>query len=134
MAGAFSPKVQRNLITGEIFMIRVDPDFQSSHNIVGFYGIDTRTNPVWYRIEQNSEGTQNSGSFFDVIVDFINERFLWSGDVLVLDNERIHNDGNNEALAEWLWMRFDIFVAWLPRRSPELNPIELIWGYLVKNT
>ncbi len=29
-------------------------------------------------------------------------------------------------------MRFDIFVAWLPTLSPELNPIKLIWSYLVR--
>jgi len=50
----------------------------------------------------------------------------------VLDNVRIHNGSENEALAEWLWMRFDIFVTWLPTRSPELNLIDLIWSYLVR--
>ena len=74
----------------------------------------------------------NSDSFFDVVVDAINEGFLRSGDVLVLDNARIHNGGDNQAMAEWLWTRFDIFLAWLPTRSPELNPIELIWSYLVR--
>jgi hypothetical protein len=52
--------------------------------------------------------------------------------VLVLDNARIHNGGNNEAIVEWLWSRFDIFLAWLLTRLPELNPIELIWSYLVR--
>ena len=94
--------------------------------------MDTRTNPVWYRIQRNLEGTNNSNSFFDVIIDAINDGFLQSGDVLVLDNARIHNGGEHEALAEWLWTRFNIFVACLPTRSSELNPIELIWGYMVR--
>ena len=50
-------------------------------------------------------------SFFDVIADAINDGFLQSGDVLVLDNARIHNGGEMEVLVEWLWTRFDIFVA-----------------------
>ena len=50
----------------------------------------------------------------------------------MLDNARIHNGGNNEAIVEWLWSRFDIFLAWLLTRLPELNPIELIWSYLVR--
>jgi hypothetical protein len=45
-------------------MIPVDLDFQNSHNIVGFCGIDTHINPVWYRIEQNLEGMQNSDFLF----------------------------------------------------------------------
>ena len=92
-------------------MIPTDPDFQNTHNIVGFCGIDTRPNPVWYRIQLNSEGTNNLDSFFDVIADAINDGFLQSGDVLVLDNARIHNGGEMEVLVEWLWTRFDIFVA-----------------------
>jgi transposase len=51
--------------------------------------------------------------------------------VLVLDNARIHNGGNNKAMAYWLWMWFDVFVAWLPMCLPELNQIELIWNYLI---
>jgi hypothetical protein len=29
---------------------------------------------------------------------------LQLGDVLVLDNVRIHNGDDNEAIADWLWM------------------------------
>jgi hypothetical protein len=85
-------------------------------------------------IEHESRGTKNTGFAATVVlrVDSISDGFLRSGHVLVLDNVRIHNGSENEALAEWLWMRFDIFVTWLPTRSPELNLIDLIWSYLVR--
>jgi hypothetical protein len=57
-------------------------------------------------------------------------RVLCHGDVLVLDNAPIHTGGDNTVLADWLWSRFEIFIAWLSTRSPELNPIELVWSYL----
>jgi transposase len=35
-------------------------------------------------------------------------------------------------MVDWLWERHGIFVAFLPIRPPELNPIELVWNYLVQ--
>jgi hypothetical protein len=35
-------------------------------------------------------------------------------------------------MADWLWSRFGIFTAFLLTRSPELNPIELLWNYFVQ--
>ena len=72
----FSWKVQRNPLTGQIPSVSTDPDFRNTHNIAGFCGIDTRTNPVWYRIQWNAEGMNNSDSFFDVVVDAIDKGFL----------------------------------------------------------
>ena len=72
----FSRKVRRNPLTGKIPMIPTNADFQNTHNIVG--GIDTRTNSVWYRIQRNLEGTNNSDSFFDIIIDAISDGFLQS--------------------------------------------------------
>ena len=31
-----------------------------------------------------------------------------------------------------MWDRFKIFVLFLPPRTPEWNPIELLWEYLTK--
>ncbi len=67
----------------------------------------------------------------DDVIAAIVDGFLKEGDVLVLDNAPIHTGGENDTMADWLWSRFGIFVAFLPTRSPELNPIELLWNYLV---
>ena len=59
--------------------------------------------------------------------------FLLSGDVVVLDNAKIHTGGENYILVEWLWEYFGIFVLFLPTRTPEWNPIELVWNTLVQH-
>lgn len=54
------------------------------------------------------------------------------GDILVLDNAAIHTGKECDALDEWLWEYHGIFVLLLPARTPEWNPIELIWQILVR--
>ena len=61
----------------------------------------------------------------------IAKKFLRRGDVLVLDNAAIHDKGDNTELVNWLYNSHGIAVLFLPTRSPELNPIELIWRNLV---
>jgi transposase len=50
------------------------------------------------------------------------------GDVLVLDNKVIHFGGDNAVFEEWMRDQFGVLVLFLPPRSPELNPIELMWN------
>ena len=50
----------------------------------------------------------------------------------MLDNAAIHDGKEKTVLGEWLWTNFEIYVLFLPPRSPELNPIELVWGILVQ--
>jgi len=51
---------------------------------------------------------------------------------LVLDNAAIHAGGENSVLEDWLWMHFGVLVLFLPPRSPDLNPIELVWNTLIQ--
>ena len=50
----------------------------------------------------------------------------------MLDNATIHYGGANSEIEDWLWDMFQIIVLFLPPRSPELNPIELVWNTLVQ--
>jgi hypothetical protein len=91
--------------------------------------MDRRTNALWYRIRRESN---DSAAFLDDVIEAIVDGFLVEGDVLVLDNATIHTGKENDAMADWSWERHGIFFAFLPTRSPELNPIELVWNYLVQ--
>jgi hypothetical protein len=40
--------------------------------------------------------------------------------------------GENRYLESWLWSRFCIFLLFLPTRSPEWNPQELVFNLLTR--
>ena len=37
---------------------------------------------------------------------------------------------DNSVLVYWLWKDFNIFVLFLPARTPEWNPIKMLWNCL----
>ena len=43
---------------------------------------------------------------------------------LLLDEDPSHTAGGSVELAGW----FDIELLWLPKRCPELNPMDALWG------
>ena len=88
----------------------------------------------------NFLGQENHDSFaFRFFVeDAIVTGWLKRGDIIVCDNSRIHEGGFNVDLSEFLWdvlgsdgEPLRILLLPLPTRSPELNPIELLWNTLV---
>jgi transposase len=58
--------------------------------------------------------------------------FLQPGDFLVLDNALIHHFQEVMGLDSYLWNYHGIFLHFLPMRSPELSPIELLWNTLTQ--
>jgi hypothetical protein len=58
--------------------------------------------------------------------------FLRNGDVLVIDNASIHHYRDLAVFEEILWEDYKILLIFMPTRSPELNPIELMWNILVQ--
>jgi transposase len=59
--------------------------------------------------------------------------WLVHDDFLVMDNAAVHTSGEARNLEEWFWdfivegRPWHFLVIYLPTRSPELNPIELIF-------
>jgi hypothetical protein len=50
----------------------------------------------------------------------------------VIDNASIHPYHDSAVLEEISWEDYKILLIFMPARSPELNPIELMWNILVQ--
>lgn len=64
----------------------------------------------------------------DFIIEAIRQGFLRHGDVLVMDNCPTHKEVENE-LRGFLDIA-GIWLLFLPKYCPELNPIEPLWSKL----
>ena len=125
----YNRKVRVDPETGVAPPVITGQDFRNTHSITGLCGISRRTIHIWYRIR---DGTNDSEMFLSDVEAAIRDGFLRRRDVLVLDNVSYHSKKHAAVLADWLWKRFSIFVLFLPPRTPEWNPIELLWAYLTK--
>ena len=128
-AELFCRSTRRNVFTGVVPPIMTLSDFRNTYSITGFCGIDMRCSPVRYGV---AEGINNAENFAVHIILAVQAGFLLPYDVLVLDRAAIHVGGQNTILADWLWDNFRIFLLLLPARTPEWNPIELVWNILVQ--
>jgi hypothetical protein len=111
--------------TGIVPPTMVDPDLQNTYSIIGICGISRQSIPVWYRITQS---TVDAKLFALEIEDAVASCFLWPGDVLVMDNATNHTGKENTVLEDWLWEEHSTFALFLPARTPEWNPTELLWN------
>ena len=80
-----------------------------------------------YRI---TESTVDAELFAMEMEDAVASGFLRPGDVLVMDNAANHTGKENTVLEDWLWEEHLIFALFLPARTPEWNPIKLLWNCL----
>lgn len=88
------------------------------------------SNPPFYASYRQDSNTQTD--FVQFLRDCVNNGYLGEGDVLVMDNARVHTgatEWDNIRLLQDL-VGFEIMT--LPTYSPELNPCELVFA-AVKN-
>ena len=105
------------------------PDFRNTYSVYGMCGIDKATPALYWRIH---DGNNDADEFsYDIECACI-MGYLRQGDVLVLDNAAIHTGRSNKYLEEFIWNEFGVFILFLPTRSPEWNPQELVWRVMVK--
>ncbi len=123
----FNKKARRDVKTGIVPATYTDPDLRNTYSIIGICGIDDAVTPVRFRI---TESTVDAELFAIEIEASIASGYLRSGDVLVMDNATNHSGKENTALEDWLWEYHGIFALFLPARTPEWNPIELLWNCL----
>lgn len=125
----FNREVRRDSITGEKPCMVPDPDFRNTHSVTGFCLIAGDRKPLIFRIH---EGNNDAEQFSIDVESAIGCGWLRPFDVLVIDNAAYHIGRENVVLEDWLWDNHNIFMLQLPPRSPEWNPIELIWNILVQ--
>lgn len=61
---------------------------------------------------------------FQAFLRLVRRRYRGWHVTLVLDGDRSHDARASQALAERLGIR----LLWLPKRAPELNPMDTLWG------
>jgi hypothetical protein len=125
----FNRKTRRNVLTGFVPPCFVNSDFRNTYALTGFCSIDRRKPAVCYDIH---DGVNDSIEFEATLFDAIGKGYIRRGNVLVLDRAQIHLGKCNVDLQEYMWGRQGILLLFLPARTPEWNPIELVWNTLVQ--
>lgn len=74
------------------------------------------------RVEANS-----ADDFVESLREFVRRGALQVGDVLILDNARVHDSASIQADLDDLEAG-GVRIVFLPAYSPELNPCELVFG------
>jgi hypothetical protein len=131
----YPTRVRANPLTGRVDCVQVSGDFRSTFNLHCIISANpTKPYPLEYLL-----GTDNgcSASMMAFVEYLLTRRWFNRGDVIVMDNARIHTGGEADILSDLLWemdygdgVPLHVVVVYLPTRSPELNPIELVFHIL----
>ena len=76
---------------------------------------------------QIREGTLNSAKIIDAVDEFVPH--IRKQSILVIDNAPVHRSKAFEAKIRE-WQEQDLYLYFLPKYSPELNKIEILWRFI----
>jgi hypothetical protein len=124
-------KLQCCPLSGRMDFIAVSGDFRETYNLVAcMSGNPHKERPLVYTIGKE---TGTATAFISFCEMMVLSGWLHHDEIVVLGNAAIHTGGDSEALKRLFWETvvggrpLQILVIYLPTRSPELNPIELIF-------
>ena len=123
-------------LTGMLPGVPVDGNFRDTRTIMACVSVNHRKpRHVAYTIGQENNSAISYVHFIEMLIV---SGFLQHGEVLVLDNCAIHHQAEAATVEHFLWNHvvngqpLRILCLFLPTRSPELNPIELVFHILVR--
>eukprot|EP01133_Synstelium_polycarpum_P018603 gene18603-22259_t len=77
--------------------------------------------------------TNSSSTYASFILDALIDGFLQPDTWIVMDNASIHHQKDIAPVIRTILSLFNITVIHLPTYSPELNPIELLFGAIKRS-
>lgn len=91
----------------------------NAHRVV-FGAIDLRTGQRWF-LAREYQRSADFQAFLRVIAEAQRDRSVQ----LLLDEDPSHTAKGTRAMLDQMGMT----VLWLPKRAPELNPMDTLWGH-----
>lgn len=79
--------------------------------------------PFWMDMRQE---TNDQFDFLKIICFLLQERKLKQGDILVLDNSKVHGGFHTIAILTDLCKAAGVMIRFMPNYSPELSPAEQV--------
>jgi hypothetical protein len=133
---AMASKIRADPTTGFMDFIPVSGDFRDAFNLFAVVSANPeKRHPIEWII-----GRENGDShcFVAFIKHLITSGWFRHDEVLVMDNAAIHTGGDADIVEDLLWdtviegRALNVLTVFLPTRSPELNPIELVFHILAR--
>ncbi|MHB1873220.1 MAG: transposase [Steroidobacteraceae bacterium] len=109
---------------GEPVIVVTDSNFRETLSVSCLCSLDPEK-PVFITGQQNSNDQLD---FLSFIISALKEGYLQHGDILVLDNARIHGSVMTFDILSTILDEMGVSIVYLPAYSPELNPCELIFA------
>ena len=123
-------KMRADPLSGRVRCIHVSGNFCFAYNMIAIMSLNpNKTRPMAYTLGEEN-GT--AACFTAFIQNLLIVKWFQPGDVLVMDNAAIHSGAEAGIIKDLLWEQARVLVVELPTRSPELNPIELIFHILAR--
>jgi hypothetical protein len=131
---AIATKGQEDPLTGRLdCTIPVSGDFRETYSLMAVISANPdKKKHVEYHID-----TLNGDSivFYCFISYLISSGWFLHNEILIMENATIHTGGAADVVNDLLWdtiidgLPLHVLVIYLPTRSPELNPIKLIFSH-----